>query len=141
MALPRKTNVVISLPVSHGEELPAGRPSRVSPLYEKLLRQGCVYTETFGWERPKWFTLDGREENLSYRRNNVFEVVVQRRYPALCRRPADAGSGCRPQELLDVLRLIIRHRARCWMRQVSRTVDAVRRFRNQHDRLRSASLR
>ena len=58
-----------------GEELPAGRPQRASPLYEKLKRQGCVHTETFGWERPKWFSLDGREEEYSYRRNNVFEVV------------------------------------------------------------------
>ena len=58
-----------------GEEMPAGRPSRTSPLYQKLLDKGCVFTETFGWERPKWFSLDGREEEYSYRRNNVFEVV------------------------------------------------------------------
>ena len=58
-----------------GEELPAARINRTSPLYEKLAQQGCVFTETFGWERPKWFTLDGREENYSFRRNNVFEVV------------------------------------------------------------------
>jgi len=58
-----------------GEELPAGRPSRTSPLYEKLRKQGCVHTETFGWERPKWFSLDGREEAFSFRRNNVFNVV------------------------------------------------------------------
>ena len=58
-----------------GEELPAGRPSRVSPLYETLKRKGGVFTETFGWERPKWFSLDGRKEEYSYRRNNVFDVV------------------------------------------------------------------
>ncbi len=58
-----------------GEELPAGRPSRTSPLYEKLCERGGVHTETFGWERPKWFSLDGREEAFSFRRNNVFEVV------------------------------------------------------------------
>ncbi len=58
-----------------GEELPAGRPRRTSPLHEKLTQQGCVYTETFGWERPKWFSLDGRREDYGYRRNNVFEVV------------------------------------------------------------------
>ncbi|MDH3440274.1 MAG: aminomethyltransferase, partial [Gammaproteobacteria bacterium] len=58
-----------------GEELPAGRPSRTSPLYKKLLNKGCVFTETFGWERPKWFSVDGREEEYSYRRNNVFELV------------------------------------------------------------------
>ena len=50
-------------------------PSKTSPLYERLKSQGCVYTETFGWERPKWFSLDGRTEVSGYRRNNVFEVV------------------------------------------------------------------
>ena len=57
------------------EELPAARPRRVSPLYEKLTARGCVYTETFGWERPKWFSPDAREEEYGYRRNNVFDVV------------------------------------------------------------------
>ena len=58
-----------------GEELPAARGCRVSPLYEKLRTRGCVFTETFGWERPKWFSPDGREEAYSFRRNNVFAVV------------------------------------------------------------------
>lgn len=58
-----------------GEELPAGRPRRTSPLYETLQAKGGVFTETFGWERPKWYSLDGREEQYSYRRNNVFDVV------------------------------------------------------------------
>lgn len=58
-----------------GEELPAGRPRRISPLYDKLKSKGCVFTETFGWERPKWFSLDGREEDYSYRRTNTFDVI------------------------------------------------------------------
>ena len=58
-----------------GEELPAGRLRRTSPLHHTLEMQGCVHTETFGWERPAWFSPDGREEAHSYRRNNVFEVV------------------------------------------------------------------
>ena len=58
-----------------GEELPAGRPQRTSPLYEQLKAKGCVFTETFGWERPKWYSLDGREEAYSFRRNNVFDIV------------------------------------------------------------------
>ncbi len=41
----------------------------------ELQAQGCVHTETFGWERPKWFSLDGRAEDYGYRRNNVFDVV------------------------------------------------------------------
>jgi len=58
-----------------GEELPAGRPQRMSPLYEKLKNKGGVFTETFGWERPKWYSLDGREEEYSFHHNNTFEVV------------------------------------------------------------------
>ena len=58
-----------------GEELPAGRPKRFSPMYEALKEKGGIFTETFGWERPKWYSLDGRDEDYSYRRNNVFEVV------------------------------------------------------------------
>ncbi len=58
-----------------GEEEPDGRPRKVSPLYAKLASHGCVYTETFGWERPKWFSLDGRVEQPGYARNNVFDVV------------------------------------------------------------------
>ena len=34
-----------------------------------------MHTETFGWERPKWFSPDGRVEDYGYARNNVFEVV------------------------------------------------------------------
>jgi dimethylglycine dehydrogenase len=58
-----------------GEEEMAGRPRKTSPLYQRLQAQGCVHTETFGWERPKWFSLDGRTEDYSYRRNNVFDAV------------------------------------------------------------------
>ena len=58
-----------------GEEEMVGRPVKMSPLHGKLQAQGCVHTETFGWERPKWFSLDGRVEDYSYRRNNVFDVV------------------------------------------------------------------
>ena len=59
-----------------GEERPEGRPAKATPLYDKLKAKGCVFTEGFGWERPKWFSLDGREEECSFRHNNVFEVVA-----------------------------------------------------------------
>jgi len=36
-----------------------------------------VYTEVNGWERPKWFSLDGREEEVGFRHNNVMEVVAE----------------------------------------------------------------
>lgn len=59
-----------------GEERPAGRPARTSPLYDKLKAKRCVHTEVFGWERPKWFSPDGREEDYGFRRNNVFDIVA-----------------------------------------------------------------
>ncbi len=58
-----------------GEEFPEARDCRLTPLHYTLKAKGAVHTQTFGWERPKWFSLDGREEEHSYRRNNVFEVV------------------------------------------------------------------
>jgi dimethylglycine dehydrogenase len=45
-------------------------------LFNKLKEKGCVHTEIAGWERPKWFSLDGREEEYGFRRNNVFDVVA-----------------------------------------------------------------
>ena len=59
-----------------GEEEPDGRPQKISALYERLKAQGAVYAETYGWERPKWFSLDGREEVGGYHRTNTFEVVA-----------------------------------------------------------------
>ena len=59
-----------------GEERPEGRPAKSTPLYPVLAAKGCVFTEGFGWERPKWFSLDGREEEGTFTRNNVFEVVA-----------------------------------------------------------------
>jgi dimethylglycine dehydrogenase len=59
-----------------GEERPEGRPAKSTPLYPRLKAKGCVFTEGFGWERPKWFSPDGREEDHSFRRNDVSEVVA-----------------------------------------------------------------
>jgi len=65
---------VLQLP---GEERPAGRTARTTPMYNRLKAKGAVHTEAFGWERPKWFSLDGRDEECGFRHSNVFEVVAQ----------------------------------------------------------------
>lgn len=62
--------------VPPGEERPEGRPAKTSPLYPKLAAKGAVFTEGYGWERPKWFSRDGREEAATFRRNNAFDVVA-----------------------------------------------------------------
>lgn len=57
------------------EEKSAGRPARISALYEILSSKGATYTEAHGWEKPQWFSTDGREETLSFRRSNIHDLV------------------------------------------------------------------
>jgi dimethylglycine dehydrogenase len=59
-----------------GEEFSTGRPVRTSGVHDTLTGKGAVHTTAFGWERPKWFSPDGREEDYGFRRNNTFEVVA-----------------------------------------------------------------
>ncbi|XP_063000498.1 sarcosine dehydrogenase, mitochondrial [Elgaria multicarinata webbii] len=54
-----------SIVFPHDEPL-AGRNMRRDPLYEELLRQGCVFQERHGWERPGWFHLRGEAPVLDY---------------------------------------------------------------------------
>lgn len=58
-----------------GEEYPAARNCRLSPLHATLQAKGAQFTQTFGWERPKWFSTDGEEEQYGYRHNNAFDAV------------------------------------------------------------------
>ena len=41
-----------------------------------MLSAGAVYGETYGWERPKYFALDGAEEEGGYQRTNSFDAVA-----------------------------------------------------------------
>ncbi|MCP4185560.1 MAG: aminomethyl transferase family protein, partial [Hyphomicrobiales bacterium] len=63
-------------PAMNGESRPAGRPARITPIYETQKARGAFFEEAHGWERPKWFSLDGRSENYSFQRNNIFDVVA-----------------------------------------------------------------
>ena len=60
-----------------GEFREAGRPVKTTPIHGKLLRQGAVFAETFGWERPKWFASPGAGERYGFRRTNWFEPVAR----------------------------------------------------------------
>nr|XP_056716394.1 sarcosine dehydrogenase, mitochondrial [Euleptes europaea] len=44
----------------------AGRNMRKDPLHEELLQQGCVFQERHGWERPGWFSPQGKAQVLDY---------------------------------------------------------------------------
>jgi dimethylglycine dehydrogenase len=58
------------------EELPAGRPLKTGPLYDKLLAKGAVYGARSGWERPLWYAKQGpAEDAYSFRRSNWHDAV------------------------------------------------------------------
>jgi dimethylglycine dehydrogenase len=58
------------------EELPAGRPLKVDPLYDRLGARGAVFGSRFGWERALWFARNGESgDEYSFRRGNWFDAV------------------------------------------------------------------
>jgi len=59
-----------------GREVQAGRPRRVTPLFDVLKVKGAVMTEVHGWERPKYFAPAGFAEKLQFRRTNTFDLVA-----------------------------------------------------------------
>jgi dimethylglycine dehydrogenase len=66
--------------ISHpNEELPAGRPLKVSPCYEALKAEGAVYGCTWGMETPQFFTPGETSfvEQLTVRRSNAHLVAAE----------------------------------------------------------------
>lgn len=59
-----------------GEERPAGRGQRKSALYDTLKAKGGLYTTVAGWERVKYYSQDGAEEQAGFRHNNAFAAVA-----------------------------------------------------------------
>ncbi|MBV8340762.1 MAG: GcvT family protein, partial [Gammaproteobacteria bacterium] len=59
------------------EELPAARPVRRSPVYDKLLAAGAVMGANFGLENALWFAPQGvpPSEAPTYRRSEAFPIV------------------------------------------------------------------
>lgn len=59
------------------EELPAARPVRRSPIYDRLLAAGAVMGANFGLEQALWFAPPGvaRNETPTYRRSEAFPIV------------------------------------------------------------------
>lgn len=59
------------------EEMPAARPFRRSPVYERLKARGAVFGANFGLEQALWFAPPGVEpvEEPTYRRSNAFAYV------------------------------------------------------------------
>ncbi len=59
------------------EELPAARPLRRTPVYDRLKSAGAVFGANFGLEVALWYAPKGMEpvENPTYRRSNAFPIV------------------------------------------------------------------
>ncbi len=59
------------------EELPAARPLRMTPVYERLKAKGAVFGAAFGLEHALWFAPPGTEprEDVTYRRSNAHGPV------------------------------------------------------------------
>ncbi len=59
------------------EELPAARPLRMTPVYDRLKARGAVFGAAFGLEHALWFAPTGVEpvEDVTYRRSNAHGPV------------------------------------------------------------------
>ena len=62
-----------------GLERPAGRPYRCTSLYGRLHAKGAVFTQVYGWERPKWFPAASglpQRDMVSFRHTGWFDTVA-----------------------------------------------------------------
>ena len=59
------------------EELPAGRPLRTTPIYDRLQAEHAVMGEAYGLEYPLWFapSQDEAKDEFSFRRSTDFPHV------------------------------------------------------------------
>ncbi len=61
-----------------GLEHPAERPYRPTPLVERFRDRGAVFTQVYGWERPKWYPAVAglsQEDVVAFRHTDWFEPV------------------------------------------------------------------
>ena len=57
------------------EELPAARPFKTTPIYDRLSALGAQWGDSWGLEVPLWFSPDGTEDVFSWRRSTDFPHV------------------------------------------------------------------
>ncbi|MEX2647815.1 MAG: FAD-dependent oxidoreductase [Alphaproteobacteria bacterium] len=60
------------------EELPAARPHRTTPIFDRLRARGAVFGAAFGLEYPLWFAPEGVApvETPTFRRSNAHDHVA-----------------------------------------------------------------
>jgi dimethylglycine dehydrogenase len=54
------------------EQLPAGRPLKMTPAYDAMTDAGCRWGNSWGLEIPLYFAPAGFEEKLTLKRSNAF---------------------------------------------------------------------
>ncbi len=61
------------------EELPAARPLRTTPIYERLQAENAVFGDYCGLEHPLWFAPSAAEafDDVSFRRSNAHPHVAE----------------------------------------------------------------
>jgi dimethylglycine dehydrogenase len=61
------------------EELPAARPLRTTPIYQRLEDKNAVFGVSYGLEHALWFAAEGEEpvEEITFRRSNAFGPVAE----------------------------------------------------------------
>jgi dimethylglycine dehydrogenase len=59
------------------EELPAARPLKTSPLYDRLRARGAQFGAMAGLEVPLWYAPPGVTDEFSWRRSNDFATVAE----------------------------------------------------------------
>lgn len=61
------------------EELPAARPLKTTPIYDRLKAAGAVFGAAYGLEHALWFSPEGpgAVETPTYRRSNAFGPVAE----------------------------------------------------------------
>jgi len=58
------------------EELPAARPHKTTPIYDRMLALGAQMGDSWGLEVPLWFSPDGTKDEFSWRRSTDFDHVA-----------------------------------------------------------------
>jgi dimethylglycine dehydrogenase len=57
------------------EQLPAGRPLKMTPSFDAMTAAGCHWGNSWGLEIPLYFAPAGFEEKPTLKRSNAFDIV------------------------------------------------------------------
>jgi len=57
------------------EQLPAARPLKTTPIYDRLKQAGAQFSDAWGLESALWYAPEGEKDEVSWYRSNDFEHV------------------------------------------------------------------